>query len=254
MHVHDEWRTRTRWRNHWPWVAARNMFARHSASIGYLGTTFRTSQSNLSTLSSSSHTRLTFFFFFGFGFSWAWAAVAIVVSDFRHRLVDLHASGSWWWLWWHGVPSALSAIIAIHDIKIVIRLSKNFLIWKFLKLWCTMQRSLVLDTNSIVYMGTWTLLASPYALLIWYKFLVGRDKNILLYSWHGIASTCTMHTVCLVDCNNLVSHSHFLFVRIKYMYMLSVLIMSWWVEPWRHTVGFNIHITWQYLQSLFFKF
>ena len=81
-----------------------------------------------------------------------------------------------------------------------------------------MQRSLVLDTNSIVYMGTWTLLASPYALLICYKFLVGRDKNILLYSWHGIASTCTMHTVCLVDCNSLVSHSHFLFVRIKYMY------------------------------------
>ena len=67
--------------------------------------------------------------FFAFGFSWAWTAATIVVSDFQRRLVDLWLSGAGRQWRWCGVTSTHSAIIAVH-IRIVIRLSKNFPIWK----------------------------------------------------------------------------------------------------------------------------
>ena len=86
---------------------------------------------------------------FTFGFSCGVTAAAIVVSDFLRCLVDLHSSRAIQRR--RGVPSSLSAIIAVCGIRIVVWLSKNFLIWKFLK--HTRWQSLVLE-NSIGYMGS----------------------------------------------------------------------------------------------------
>ena len=69
--------------------------------------------------------------------------------------MDLCLSGASAWQWQCWVPSTLSAVFAVRDVRIVIRLSKNFHIRKFLK--HARRQSLVLD-NSILYMGNWTLL------------------------------------------------------------------------------------------------
>ena len=120
--------------------------------------TFRTSQSNSSTLSSYSHTHLMLFFIsllsFTFGISWAWAAAAILATDFQCCLVNLHSSGAR--QRWCGVPSS-STIIAVHDVRIVVHLSKNFLIWKVLKR--TRQLSLIL-------LRIWAVEHSLYAFLV----------------------------------------------------------------------------------------
>ena len=154
---------------------------------------FRTSWSNSSTSLSSLYARLMFLFVsllsFAFGFSWAWIAAAIVVSRLSTSFSGFVLKWSLGLTMTTRVTFYTVSHFAVCDVRIVVWLSKNFLIWKFLKR--ARRWSLVLD-DSIAYMGSWMLLPLMHS---WFRKchhvqIIETASILHLQWWWGACNHC----------------------------------------------------------------
>ena len=143
INAHAWWVTYTRrwWQNHWPWVTTRSICKSHLLPMNVHLEHPKATHQHCQVL------HILTWCFSSLLYFWLFLDMSCCCHA-SNRLSMLFSEFALKWssptTMWGTFP-----IMTVHDVRIVIHLSKKFLIWKFLK------RARWL---SLTYMGSWTLL------------------------------------------------------------------------------------------------